>query len=80
VSCSSAGLHGQAIGYWQKAGQRAIEHSANLEAIGHLTTALDVLKALPDTPKRIQHELTLYTALGVPQDLTLPMCKKPRRY
>jgi TOMM system kinase/cyclase fusion protein len=63
---TEAGLHEQAIGYWQKAGQRAIERSANLEAIGHLTTGLEVLKTLPDTPERIQHELMLHTALGVP--------------
>jgi len=63
---TEAGLHEQAIGYWQKAGQRAIERSANLEAIGHLTTGLEVLKTLPDTPERTQQELTLHTALGVP--------------
>jgi TOMM system kinase/cyclase fusion protein len=63
---TEAGLHEQAIGYWQKAGYRAIERSANLEAIGHLTTGLEVLKTLPDTPERIQQALMLYTALGVP--------------
>jgi predicted ATPase len=63
---TEAGLHEQAIGYWQKAGQRAIERSANLEAIAHLTTGLKVLKMLPDTPQRTQQELTLHTALGVP--------------
>jgi predicted ATPase len=63
---TEAGLHAQAIGYWLKAGQRAIERSANLEAIGHLTTGLEVLKMLPDTPERTQHELMLHTALGVP--------------
>ena len=47
---TEAGLYEQAIGYWQRAGQRAIERSANLEAIGHLTTGLEVLKTLPDTP------------------------------
>ena len=62
---TEAGLHEQAIGYWQKAGQRAIERSANLEAIGHLTTGLDVLKALPDTPARTQQELALHMALGM---------------
>ena len=60
-----AGLYAQAIGYWQKAGQRAIERSANLEAIGHLTTGLDVLKALPDTPARTRQELALHMALGM---------------
>jgi predicted ATPase/class 3 adenylate cyclase len=63
---TEAGLHEQAIGYWQKAGQRAIERSANLEAIGHLTAGLEVLKMLPDIPERTQQELTLHTALGVP--------------
>jgi TOMM system kinase/cyclase fusion protein len=63
---TEAGLHEQAIGYWQKAGHRAIERSANLEAIGHLTAGLEVLKTLPDTPERTQQELMLHTALGVP--------------
>jgi len=61
---TEAGLHEQAIGYWQKAGQRAIERSANLEAIGHLTTGLEVLKTLPDTPERTQQELVLQMALS----------------
>src|SRR6266581_4943174 len=63
---TEAGLMGPAIPYWQRAGQRAIERSANLEAIGHLTRGLEVLKTLPDTPTRAQQELTLQTALGVP--------------
>ena len=64
---TEAGLHEQAMGYWQKAGQRAIERSANLEAIGHLTARLEVLKMLPDTPERTQQELTLHTALAAGQ-------------
>src|SRR5439155_20839941 len=32
---TEAGLIAQAVGYWQRAGQRAIERSANLEAISH---------------------------------------------
>src|SRR5437899_1277001 len=39
---TEAGLYAQAIDYWQQAGQRAIERSANLEAIGHRTSGLDV--------------------------------------
>ncbi len=54
----------QAIGYWQRAGQRASERSANLEAIAHLTRALDLLKTLPDSLERAQRELDLQTALG----------------
>ena len=61
---TEAGLMAQAIPYWQQAGQRAIERSANLEAIGHLTKGLEVLTALPDTPDRTRQELDLQTALG----------------
>ena len=54
---TEAGLHAQAIPYWQRAGQRAIQRSANVEAIGHLTKGLELLKTLPDTPERTQQEL-----------------------
>jgi TOMM system kinase/cyclase fusion protein len=61
---TEAGLGEQAVGYWQRAGQRALERSANLEAVTHLTRGLEVLKTLPDTPQRLQHELALQTTLG----------------
>jgi predicted ATPase len=63
---TEAGLSGQAIPYWQRAGERAIERSAHVEAISHLTKGLDVLKTLPDTPERTQHELAFHTAMGIP--------------
>jgi predicted ATPase len=59
-----AGLSAQAIPYWQQAGQRASERSANVEAISHLTKGLELLKTLPDTRERVQQELTLQIALG----------------
>jgi predicted ATPase len=49
---TEAGLDAQAVSYWRRAGQRAIERSANLEAIEHLTRGLNILKTLPDTPER----------------------------
>ena len=52
--------------YLHLAGQQAVQRSANTEAISHLTTALELLKTLPDTPERTQQELTLQIALGVP--------------
>ena len=61
---TEAGLAEQAIPYWQRAGQRANERSAHVEAIGHLTKGLEVLQALPDTPERAQQELDLQIALG----------------
>jgi len=63
---TEAGLAAQAVPYWQRAGQRAIERSANLEAISHLTRGLEALKALPDTPEHAQQELMLQLAVGAP--------------
>ena len=61
---TEAGLSDYAIVYWQRAGQRAVERSANVEAIRHTTRGLELLKTLPDTSKRAQHELILQTTLG----------------
>jgi predicted ATPase len=63
---TEAGLREEAIGYWQQAGQRAMERWANEEAIGHLTQALALLEGLPDTPERAQHELALHVLRGTP--------------
>ena len=63
---TAAGLNAQAIGYWQQAGQRAIQHSANVEAVSHLIRGIELLKSLPDTVERLQQELTLQITLGVP--------------
>ena len=56
----------QAIGYWQRAGQQAIERSANLEAISHLTKGLEVLQALPETPSASSTNSRCTLALGAP--------------
>jgi class 3 adenylate cyclase/predicted ATPase len=61
---TEAGFVGQAIPYWQRAGQRASQRSANVEAISHLTKGLELLKALSDTPERAQQELRLQITLG----------------
>jgi predicted ATPase len=61
---TQAGLSAQAIPYWQRAGQRALQRSAYVEAIGHLSKGLEVLTTLPDTSKRSQQELVLQTMLG----------------
>jgi class 3 adenylate cyclase/predicted ATPase len=63
---TEAGLIEPALPYWQQAGQRAVERSAHVEAISHLTTGLEVLQYLPATPERTQQELTLQLALGAP--------------
>jgi predicted ATPase/class 3 adenylate cyclase len=62
---TAAGVHDQAIRYWEKAGQRANERSAYREAISHLTTALDLLVTLPESRARSQQELGVQMALGM---------------
>ncbi len=61
---TAAGLIAPAIPFWQKAGQHALQRSANLEAIVHLTRALELLKTLPDSSEKIQQELLLQITLG----------------
>jgi class 3 adenylate cyclase/predicted ATPase len=53
----------KAVEYLSLAGQQALQRSAYMEAVTHLTKGLEVLKALLDTPERIQQELTLQLAL-----------------
>src|SRR5438128_10620215 len=61
---TEAGQSARAITYWQRAGERALQRSANLEAISHLTKGLEVLRTLPDSPEHLQHELDLQIPLG----------------
>jgi predicted ATPase/class 3 adenylate cyclase len=61
---TEAGLTAQAILCWQKAGQRASQQSAHLEAIGHLAKGLELLGSLSDTPESAQQELMLQITLG----------------
>ena len=61
---TAAGCTEQAVVYWQRAGQQASDRSAHLEAISHLTTGIELLKTLPETPEHTQQALTLHIALG----------------
>ena len=61
---TAAGCTEQAVHYWQRAGEHASDRSAHLEAISHLTTGIELLKTLPETPEHTQHALTLHIALG----------------
>ena len=65
---TEAGLAEQAVGYWQQAGQQAIQRSAYLEAVQHLTTGLALLTTLPETPERAQQELDLQHSPGAGVD------------
>jgi class 3 adenylate cyclase/predicted ATPase len=61
---TEAGLTGQAVGYWYKAGQRASERSAHVEAIAHLGQGVTLLQTLPETRERVQQEVDMLIALG----------------
>ena len=63
---TEAGSTQEAIGYWQKAGEKAIQRSANNEAIDHITRGLGLIEHLSAIPQRLQQELQLQMTLGVP--------------
>jgi predicted ATPase len=66
VHYTDAGLVEQAILYWQRAGHKALQRSANQEAIRirYLTKCLESLSILPETPEHLQQELLLRATLG----------------
>jgi hypothetical protein len=70
----------KAVQYLQYAGENAMRRSAHQEALQHFTKGLEVLKALPDTPERIQQELTLQLArngaLTLAKGFTAPEVKQ----
>jgi class 3 adenylate cyclase len=54
-----------AVGFWLTAGQRALERSANLEAIAHLERARQLLsRSVPASPERDQQELGIHHLLA----------------
>ena len=61
---TEAGLLDQAIGFWQYAGEQAVQRSAHREGIGHFLKGLALLSELPETPDRTHRELTIQTRLG----------------
>ncbi|MEM7343525.1 MAG: adenylate/guanylate cyclase domain-containing protein [Chloroflexota bacterium] len=61
-----AGLTEEAIDYWWQAGQRAIQRSANLEAIDHFTQGIELLESLPSSPEVLMQQLKFQIILGTP--------------
>src|SRR5216683_1819953 len=61
---------GKTIRYLRMAGEQAVQRSANVEAVGYLTKALELLRTNQALPDRAQQELSLQLALGVPLVLT----------
>ena len=62
---TEAGRIEQAIDYWLKAGQRAMQRSAHVEAERHLRVGLELLAGVPETTARHHREITLQNTLGV---------------
>jgi predicted ATPase len=60
----------KAVEYLHLAGQQAVQRSANIEAITHLMTALELLQTMPDTRERAHQELLLQVTLGMPVGAT----------
>ena len=60
---TEAGLLEKAVPYWQKAGERANERSAYLEAIAHLKRGIEILERLPESRERDEQEVLLQAAL-----------------
>jgi predicted ATPase len=61
-----AGNHELAIRCWFESGQRALAHSANVEAIANFRKALQLLNALPETSEQTKQEIDIQLALGIP--------------
>lgn len=65
--CTEAQLTERAIHYWQLAGQSSSKRSATVEALAHLSKALELLGRLPESIERDRNEL------GLRIDLTTPL-------
>jgi class 3 adenylate cyclase/predicted ATPase len=61
---TAAGLNESAIAYWSRAAKRALNRAANLEVIGHVQMALEVVASMPDSAERAVQELDLQIMLG----------------
>jgi DNA-binding SARP family transcriptional activator/RecA/RadA recombinase len=62
----AAGMTVRAVDYLLEAGNRAVYLFANDEAIAHYRRGIELVQTLADTQQRVQMELALQVALGVP--------------
>jgi class 3 adenylate cyclase/tetratricopeptide (TPR) repeat protein len=73
---TQAGLHVEAIEQWKRAGSRSMSRTAYVEAVGHLTQALDLVRDLPVGRDRLACELDLLNecapAIGATSGVSSP--------
>jgi predicted ATPase len=62
---TAAGLTEAGVRHWERAGARATDRSAFVEAVNHYDKGLDLLGTLPEGPERTRLELSLQMGLGV---------------
>jgi len=61
---TEAGLSEPAIDYWLKAGNLALSHSANAEAVKHLRNGIALMRSQDASAASVRKELDFYLALG----------------
>jgi class 3 adenylate cyclase/predicted ATPase len=63
---TSAGAAQTAVKWWLKAGQLAIKRSANVEAVSHLSRAIEQVRMCPESRERDTSELAIRISLSGP--------------
>lgn len=71
-----AGQSEKAVQYWQKAGERDLRRFAMKESVAHYASALRVITAMPDTPKRAALELVVCLGRGMAQQISIGPASK----
>jgi class 3 adenylate cyclase/tetratricopeptide (TPR) repeat protein len=61
---TEAGLSGRAVSYWLRAGKKAAQRSAHLEAIAHFRRGLSLVRAVDTGPAVDRAELDFLLAMG----------------
>ena len=62
---TAAGFARQAVGYWEKAGQRAAERAAHAEAIRHIRAGIELCPRIREDTARNSLEVRLQVLLGL---------------
>jgi predicted ATPase/class 3 adenylate cyclase len=63
---TEAGKTEEAVTHWMRAGRRAAERSANVEAVAHLRHGIHLIPGIADPLRRSEFELRSQLELGVP--------------